>query len=474
MKSSLGSVVLLLLLLSTATLAADNPPLADRYILDVSFVPESARMEGRATIHFACTGNLPKTATCYLHGELAIDSAEMAGKKISCDQKPVFYEYDYSLIATETALQLEGTSCDSTLTIYYSGYFHPSNARSPSDYMRIDNEGVFLRAYGYSLWFPVFVPSGSNDPIVTFTKVSIRTPSEFQSVFVGRKMGDSVKDGQRITVWTADDIPLTAAQCTARRYDVASGTNCFVYQFDDSTSKAAGAQILQFTTAMNALYDRNYRKGMAGTEFYVIEMPPYGDISSGNVTGLQASTWKLFQENTDAKRALGHELVHPYTAVPVDRGDPLYCFAREGFPSYFHLPILAEVLGNDVYDRFIDWMEKVYLEKRQTGKTRWGASVPPEKPLLQIKADELSTYKDEFVLDDRALLFLNYLYRSMGRRRFFAFTSDIFNRKKLTADTFRQVVVKHLPSAANDVDLWLSTTEYPERLHLDHLRARKK
>jgi hypothetical protein len=453
--------------------AAENP-VVDRYTLDAAFQPGSARMEGCATGHFACTGDLPKVVTCYLHGELTVDSAQIAGRRITVDQQPVFYGYDYSLIATEVSLPLDGVSCESTLTVYYSGYFHPSNARSPSDYMRIDNEGVFLRAYGYSLWFPVFVPSGSNDPIATFTKVTIRTPSEFQSVFVGRKTGEYVKDGQRITEWSAKDIPLTAAQCTARRYVVASDASCSVYQFDDSTSKAAGAQILQFTTAMNALYDRNYRRGMAGTEFYVIEMPPYGDISSGNVTGLQASTWKLFQENTDAKRALGHELVHPYTAVPVDRGDPLYCLAREGFPSYFHLPILAEVLGNDVYDRFIDWMEKLYLEKRQTGKTRWGANLPPEKPLLQIKADELSTYKDEFVLDDRALLFLNYLYRSMGRKRFFAFTSDIFNRKKLTTDTFHQAVVKHLPSAASDVDIWLSTTEYPERLHLDHLRARKK
>jgi len=473
MKSTLGFVVLIPFLFSS-TLAADNPLIADRYILDVSFVPELARMEGRTTIHFACTGNLPKTTTCYLHGELAVDSAVIGGKKIPCDQKPVFYEYDYSLIATEAALQLEGALCDSTLTIFYSGYFHPSNARSPSDYMRIDHDGVFLRSYGYSLWFPVFVPSGSNDPIVTLSKVTVRTPSEFRSVFVGKLTGEYEKDGQRVTEWTAENIPLMDAQCTAQRYVIASDGNCFVYQYADSSSKAAGAQILRFTAAMNTLYTKRYRKGTTGTEFYVIEMPPYGDISSGNVTGLQASTWKLFQENTDAKRALGHELVHPYTAVPVDRSDPLYCLAMEGFPSYFHLPILAEVLGDDVYDRFIAFMEKLYLEKRQTGKTRWGATVPPEKPLLEIKADELSTYKDEFVLDDRALLFLNYLYRSMGRKRFFSFTSDLFNKKKLTADGFRQTVLKYLPAAANDVNIWISTTEYPERLHLDHLARRKK
>ena len=473
MRSRLRAVALILPFLLAAAAEADDRPNPDRYVLDVSFIPESARMEGRAMIHFAGTGNLPTETTCYLHGELSIDSAMIAGRKVTVDQKPVFYDFDYSLIATEATLKLEGASKDSPLEIFYSGFFHPSNARSRSDYMRIDQDGIFLRSYGYSLWFPIFLPSGSDEPTVTFSKVTVRTPSKFRSVFVGKLTGEYEKDGQRVTEWTAENIPLMDAQCTAQRYVVASDGNCFVYQHADSSSKAAGAQILRFTAAMNTLYAKRYRKGTTGTEFYVIEMPPYGDISSGNVTGLTASTWKLFQDDPNAKRALGHELVHPFTAVPVDRSDPLYCLAREGFPSYFHLPILAEVIGDDVYNRFIAFMEKLYLEKRQTGKTRWGV-VPPEKPLLEIKADELSTYKDEFVLDDRALLFLNYLYRSMGRKRFFAFTSDLFNKKKLTADSFRLTVLKYLPVAANDVNIWLSTTEYPERLHLDHPAGRKK
>ena len=473
MRSGPRTAILITISLFPGVVSATGNPVVDRYVLDATFHPETARMEGRASMHLVCTGSLPKTVTCYLHGELTVDSAQMAGRTITVDQKPVLYDFDYSLIASEISLPLEGVPCDSALTLYYSGFFHQSNARSPSDYMRIDDDGVFLRAYGYSLWFPVFIPSGSDDPIVTFSSVTIRTPSEFRSVFVGKLTSEYEKDGQRVTEWTAEDIPLTAAQCTAQRYILASDKNCIVYQFADSSSQAAGAQILRFTAAMNELYAKRYRKGTTGTAFYVIEMPPYGDISSGNVTGLTASTWKLFQDDPNAKRALGHELVHPYVAVPVDRDDPLYCLAKEGFPSYFHLPILAEVLGDDVYDRFLAFMEKLYLEKRQTGKTRWGP-VPPEKPLLKITADEMSTYKDEFVLDDRALLFLNYLYCNMGRKRFFAFTSDIFNRKQLTAESFRKAVLKYLPAAENDVNIWLSTTEYPDRLHLDHVARRKK
>ncbi len=473
MRTRLAVLILFALIFRSQTATADSTVVVSRYSLDATFKPELARIEAVATMRFVCQGSLPPAAVCFLHGELSVDSVRLGNRPITIEQKPVFYDYDYSLIANQIAVPLSGASCDSALTIYYSGYFHASRARSQSDYMRIDEDGVFLRAYGYSPWFPMFVSARSNCPNATFDRVLIHTPAEFRSVFTGTQLSDSVREGWRTTIWNAVDVALTGAQCTAQRYTVTTAGNCFVYCYTDSSSKAAGAQILQFATAMNDLYGKYYRKGTAGEPLYVIEMPPYGDISSGNVTGLMASTWKIFADDANAKRALAHELVHPYTAVPVDRSDPMYCYAIEGFPSYFHLPVLAEVLGTDVYDRFIDWMEKLYLEKRQTGRTRWGA-VPPEKPLLAIKADELSTYKDEYVLDDRALLFMNYLYRHLGRKRFFTFTSDLLNKQKLTAETFRQTVLKYLPGATADVDLWLSTTEYPDRFHLDHLPSRKK
>lgn len=473
MRTRLVALLLLALTVRPLPAAADSTVVVSHYSLSATFIPDNARIEATSAIRFAGSGSFPDTAVCFLHGELNVDSARIGTRVITVGQTPVFYDYDYSLIATQVSVPLGGASRDSVLSIYYSGYFHPSNARSPSDYMRIDEDGVFLRAYAYSLWFPIFVPAGRDCPRASFDRVSLRVPEEFRPVFTGTLKSDSIKDGWRITEWSAADISLTEAQCTAQRYTVTTAGNCSVYCYSDSTSKAAGAQILQFTSAMNELYNKYYRKGTAGEPLYVIEMPRYGDISSGNVTGLTASTWKLFADDANAKRALAHELVHPYTAVPVDRSDPMYCYAIEGFPSYFHLPVLAEVLGTDVYDRFIDWMEKLYLEKRQTGRTRWGA-VPPEKPLLAIKADELSTYKDEYVLDDRALLFMNYLYRHLGRKRFFTFTSDLLNKKKLTAETFRQTVLKYLPGATAEVNLWLSTTEYPDRFHLDHLPSRKK
>ena len=199
-------------------------------------------------------------------------------------------------------------------------------------------------------------------------------------------------------------------------------------------------------------------------------MPEYGDISSGNVTGITFWIWQKFTEDENTQRALAHELVHPYTAVPVARTDSLFSLAIEGFPSYFHLPILADHLGDDFYNRFLGWMEKLYLDKRATGKDRRGNPIPPEKPLLEITADELSTYKDEFVLSDRALLFLNYLRSRMRGPDFAKFTSELFNREKLTTREFRELIEKHLPGSSGDIEIWLATTDYPDRFRFENFQ----
>jgi len=200
-----------------------------------------------------------------------------------------------------------------------------------------------------------------------------------------------------------------------------------------------------------------------------MEMPRYGDISSGNVTGITADTWHAFETDVRRKRYLGHELVHPFVKVPVDRADPLWCLAIEGFPSYFHLPILAELLGDEWYNDFLKGIEKSYLDKKQTGKNWRGNPLPPEKPLLQIGADEFSSYKDEFVLSDRALLFFNYLYRKNGREKFLQFASDLFNRPRLDAASFRDIIHQNCDISEDDLTLWLNSSDYPARFHVENL-----
>lgn len=106
-------------------------------------------------------------------------------------------------------------------------------------------------------------------------------------------------------------------------------------------------------------------------------------------------------------------------------------------------------------------VQQSYLNKRESGADRRGRRIPAEKPLLELTAEDLSRYKDRFVLADRALLFFDYLRRQMGMAAFFGFTTDLFNRPALDAASFREIVLEYLPGAETDLRIWLESTEYP-------------
>ena len=107
---------------------------------------------------------------------------------------------------------------------------------------------------------------------------------------------------------------------------------------------------------------------------------------------------------------------------------------------------------------------KKKAKKKRTGKTSRGTSLPPEKPLTAIGADEIGRYKDMFVLSDRALLMMDDLRRRMGREDFDAFCRDIFNRHSLDLVGFREAVLTRLPGDAERLRVWLETNDYPEEL----------
>ena len=458
----------LFFLLSSTLVAAAEQPRVSAYELDVSFFPDTRSMEGLALIRFEPTDSAPPTLTSYLHGELSVDAVHLGEDSLEIEQDQVFYDFDYSLVATRVRLELEGKNLDQGLSITYSGFFNPSQARSRTDYMRIDSDGVFLRAYGYSLWFPTFLEAQRDSYPVSFSKVMLRTPPDFESVFVGRKLTERQEDGQRVTEWIAEGINLIDAQCTAQRYSVTAHGGYFLYHHDDQVSRAATERILLFAKQLNGFYQNVYKKDADAPQFHIMDMPRYGDISSGNVVGINRELWVELDETSYPARVLAHELVHPLVHVDTNRADPLAALAVEGFPAYFHLPIMAEFLGEDYYRTHLKRTETRYLEKKSSGTDRRGHPLPQEKPLLDIEEDEIGAYKDPFLLSDRALLFFDYLRRQMGHDLFFAFIRTLFNREKLDLATFEATVLDYLPGTKGELDLWLRTTDYPEQLRLDH------
>jgi len=82
-----------------------------------------------------------------------------------------------------------------------------------------------------------------------------------------------------------------------------------------------------------------------------MQMPQFGDISSGNVSGISTKIWADFNQYNWPKQVLAHELVHSFVQYPLSQTNQLFALMTEGFPSYFHLPVLAELLGENWYQK---------------------------------------------------------------------------------------------------------------------------
>lgn len=459
--------LLYVLLLPVAVISASPYPKVARYDLDISFSPNNGTMTGNVGVCFDKREAIDNRVTFYLHGELRVDSILQAGRAISFDESQVFYTYDYSLVADKVEVQLDSLlPCDS-LRIFYRGYFSPSKARSPSDYMRIDSSGVLLRAWGYSLWFPIFLESGSPSYQTTFRPVILRIPSSYQIVFGGKYLIDTTESGMRVSPWAAENIDLFSAQCSAQKWKIVRKGGLYAFHYPDDVSTRQAYKVLAFADRLLLSYRANYSSKAVAGEQFILELPPYGDISSGNVTGLAADTWKSFDDEIHARVALAHELVHPFVNANVPKSDSLYAFAVEGLPSYFHLPALGAIWGRDWYDNFMAWLEQQYLDRKRSGTDSRGRVLPTEKPLLTLTADDIGEYKDRFVLNDRALLFMNYLRVKMGDKSFSNFCKQLFSGGATTAESFERLCARYLPFQKEEIRQWLYTSEFPDKFRIN-------
>jgi len=185
-------------LFATVPIAYSSNEKPSSYELDIEFTPQSSSLTGEAVVEFLPVMTAG-TKTFYLHGELEVESITLDEKGIDFKTQPVFYESNYSLIANELTFEVEEDSINAKLRIVYHGQFNPSSARSASDYMRLDDDGVFLRSYGYSLWFPVFLESSQDVYSTDFARVSFKIPKRYSLVFIGDKTSEEVVDEHAIS-----------------------------------------------------------------------------------------------------------------------------------------------------------------------------------------------------------------------------------------------------------------------------------
>ena len=445
------------------------------YSIDVHFFPEDAQMWGYAVSNDAfMRGNAKvewseinsEELIFYLHGELKIDSIVSGNATIEYDYEKVFYVEDYSRIGLKTSFKSSDVATDKTVNIHYSGFMNPSRARSLSDYMRIDkNDGVYLRSYYYSLWFPVFSTPKQDSYQANFEKITIQLPEKFKCVLTGQQIDERVKDGIYTTTWKPGIVDIADIQCTARAFKLISKDNVLVYSNSDMKN---GEKIIDYTHQLKTLFFTNLRSVHDTSSLYIVEMPEYGNISSQNVIGISEDVYNGFDDDLYSKLTIAHELVHPYVAIPISTDNPFFALVVEGFPSFFHLYGLKKILKPESFDleKFMIRVQENYLHKKQTGKDRRGNQLPPEKPILKISHDEIGTYKERFILPDRVRLFLYHIWTQMGDEKYNQFLKELFQLNSIDYHQFEKLILKYLPNYQDKLSLWLNTIEYPESIHI--------
>ncbi len=436
-------------------------PRPSAYELQVAFSPAEHRLTGRARMRFPRAATRPDSLVFFLHGELTVDSLACGGAALACTQTPVVYPYSYSLLARRVVVALEGRDPADGLTVWYGGTFHRSGARAPSDYMRIGPDGVFLRSYGYSLWLPVFVPSGEAPGRLAQVALEVSVPEALRTVAVGTCVERRQVGGRSVSRWLAEDVDLFDLQITARRYRIITQDPVQLYVLEDPTGQAAAARIATFVASLDSIYHAWYGEAGDRSQIHVMQMPRHGDIASGNAIGLSGDLWRAFSRRSHTGRTLAHELVHAYVTPQVTPGDSLYALGREGFPSYYHLPALGALLGRDAHAREMARLEEGYRQRRARGTDGRGQPLPPEKPILALTAADVSTYKDRFILPDRVPLCLEDLRRRMGHERFLAWSRALFAAESLDPGTLRAITRDLAPAQATRLHRWLMTTTIP-------------
>jgi hypothetical protein len=337
--------------------------------------------------------------------------------------------------------------------------------------MRIDQEeGVFLRSYGYSLWFPVFIDPGQDTYQTNFIEVKLKLHGEFKAIVAGHKIREIYDNGVTTSIWRPGKIDIFDLQCTARNYQLKSKENINIYYLEGQQTKTKMDDILAFALKIKNFYFRKYKQIDHTESLHILAMPKYGNISNANVIGISPSVLAGFNRRLNARLTIAHELVHPYVKIPISSRDSLFALVVEGFPGFFHLYGLGRVMDKKSFnlEEHMGKIEKAYLRKRQTGQDRGNNNLPPAKPITSIKADEIGSYKDRYVLNDRVRLFLYDLLKEMGDQKFDKFLKELFRLKRINYVKFEQLILRYLPDYKERLNIWLNKTAYPENLSLSN------
>jgi len=426
---------------------------------------------------FSCRGKLHLTnagptaidrVAFHLHSELTIREV-LDGRGVPLERTVSVEPYDLSYtgdIALHTVrlprpLRTGGSS---QLVVRYEGAFSPSSARSPSDYMRIDEDGAYLRGAGYSYWFPV--AEGWDWNTAAGFEIAVQAPAPWRPLAFGTLLDEEVGDDRVVSRWATDaPWPLLFGHLAAAEWEVHDGAALRVYHRRSKRSRDAAAAYAETGEKLLSFCRTRYGNASSMRRIHLAELCRYGGISAGNVIGIPDDR---FPDITDEGRSeatlelLAHELVHGFVIPAVVSDVPGSALLIEGFPSYFHALALEAAVDNGFYARFVRRAWAAYRQRKASERLA-DANVPPEIPLLALRDEDIGRYKDVFLLDDRFIALIDRVRTVVGPERFLRGTRSFFDCHRTDPARFDDFIAA-LESASGTplrgfADRWFGSTE---------------
>lgn len=406
--------------------------------------------------------------TLYLHPELSVTSVtDQDDRPSDYETKAIAHDWSYTKsLASHSLILTDPINPGDTQTVKlsYEGSFSPSSLRSPSDFMRIDKQGAYLRGLGYSLWFPVTVPDGIG--AASRFHIQLAVPPEWTGVAFG-DLERSEDSGHRSLSWwrTRSPFKLLQTQLIAAPLEVFEGKHLSVFATPGSSRSAR--KLIEFGDRLLEFFADNYGLADGISRNYVVETCQYGCIASGNVIGLSPDVFQRVGTSDidfETYDLIAHEFVHLFVTPLINQDSPGAALLLEGFPSYFHFPALTSILGNDYHKWFMQRAWLTYREElnRQTDKSN-DPSIPIEKPLVEIGIEEIPYYKDKYLLSDKFPILLDRLQEQIGADVFFGACKDFFAHAATHSvtidDFFRTLAVHSKQDWSEFVSRWLASTE---------------
>jgi hypothetical protein len=411
--------------------------LLDNYVIDIDASPESGELIAMAAFDVTTGSESGLDSLCFLlHDELNVDNVyDKQRKQLKFTQGKEYYSLNYSLEANKVCVRLAQKLARGDtlrLSVFYQGKFSEYPLRSVADFMRFKSDGLFLRGPGYSAWFPTTAVAPQEMNTLASFDVEVRVPLDWKAVCEGepsssRNPRASFERSAPFRWVTKEGIPISSAVLLASNYDTLSAhvgrQTLSCWYFPSREDSSASAKLFEATKEQLGFFAKNYgdyEGSSSPPRFTLVEMPLYGDFSSGTIMGI--SKGRVREASSPQKRAelaslIASKMVRKFTVPAVDSSAPGAAFLLESIPSYGYVPAIEATFGKQFVLEGSQLIMRRYLVGRK--KAEAGESgFPPEKPLAEVLVSEIPRYKDIFLLEDRGAFVLHMLRKLVGDENF--------------------------------------------------------